>query len=234
MLPQSLREAKSVFLRATDTATKPLRYVHFRACYTRQISVQLVSQRCNEIAREVARKIAWCNSAFTYPNSKRDRLTCCNSESLSPSTPDFFIRSLPARSQLFENKTNTSEKNYSLRSCFFTCSYTAQPYGVSIQCILYENQKINRAANGKCEVPRAFMFSRRKRVHGSMRIAKNNSDPWWQRKTTRFRLKKTSHKCGINMVTWSFLPFAVFIYVRETIYGVSSRPKYLFVQSKRR
>lgn len=41
-------------------------------------------------------------SAFTYPSSKRDRLTCCNSESLSPSTPAFFILSLPARSQLFE------------------------------------------------------------------------------------------------------------------------------------
>ena len=50
-------------------------------------------------------------SAFTYPSSKRDRLTCCNSESLSPSTPAFFIRSLPARSQLFKNKTNTSKKN---------------------------------------------------------------------------------------------------------------------------
>ena len=95
-------------------------------------------------------------SAFTYPSSKRDRLTCCNSESLSPSTPAFFILSLPARSQLFESKANTSEKNekpfdlqpppppppslppavhYLLRSSIFCMgSCMAQPY---INSILY-------------------------------------------------------------------------------------------------
>ena len=57
---------KSVLLRATMTATKTLRDVFISGyqCYTTQRSVQHASQRRNEMARQVARKISQCSSAF--------------------------------------------------------------------------------------------------------------------------------------------------------------------------
>lgn len=50
----------------------------------------------------------------THPSSRRDRLTCCNSDSRSPSTPLFFILSLPARSQLQQREAikNASKIHY--------------------------------------------------------------------------------------------------------------------------
>lgn len=47
----------------------------------------------------------------TYPNSSRERLRCCSSDSRSPLTPDFLIRSLPARSQLLKKKKNDECEN---------------------------------------------------------------------------------------------------------------------------
>ena len=65
LLPQPLREVEVGLLRATVTATKNVaRHVHFRACYIGQRSVQLASQRRNEIARQVAKIIVHCYSAL--------------------------------------------------------------------------------------------------------------------------------------------------------------------------
>ena len=47
----------------------------------------------------------------TYPNSSRERLRCCSSDSRSPWTPDFLIRSLPARSQLLKQKKDECENS---------------------------------------------------------------------------------------------------------------------------
>jgi len=51
------------------------------------------------------------NTVSTYPNSSKERLRCCSSDSRSPLTPDFLIRSLPARSQLLKKKKKDECEN---------------------------------------------------------------------------------------------------------------------------
>ena len=48
----------------TVTKTFQDMHVRFRACYPRQRFGQLVSQRLNKVASQVARKTAKCNSTF--------------------------------------------------------------------------------------------------------------------------------------------------------------------------
>ena len=63
---QSLREVGVGSTSCNGDCNKNVaRDVHCRACYTRQRFWELVSQRRNEIARQVARKISYCNSAFS-------------------------------------------------------------------------------------------------------------------------------------------------------------------------
>ena len=65
LLPQPLPEVEVGSTSCNADCNKNVaRHVNFRGCYTTQRSVQLVSQRLNEIARQVARKTAQCNSGL--------------------------------------------------------------------------------------------------------------------------------------------------------------------------
>ena len=70
LLPQPLPEEEVSSSSCNGDCNKNVaRHVNFRVCYTAQRSVKLVSQRLNEIARQVARKISQCNSGLTLETS---------------------------------------------------------------------------------------------------------------------------------------------------------------------